>query len=194
MASSSSLQVLTPVSLCRNFNNNNNNNNNNKVVNFTIRGRLSKREEPPESKFMKELKRRGMNPTSILEDAKRKSVVDGEHEEDMKLNEDFKRNAILTDIEKNLSNQRQRSMALNSEGLEGLVPRAKLLLRLGGTFFLAFWPLIAGTVAFTSALYLYFGAAFIHDGSDSPVSPPQYIDPYTLLEEERITRIIPRVD
>jgi len=36
---------------------------------------------------------------------------------------------------------------------QGLVPRAKLLLTLGGTFFLAFGPLILITVAFFSALY-----------------------------------------
>lgn len=36
---------------------------------------------------------------------------------------------------------------------QGLVPRAKLLLTLGGTFFLAFWPLIIVTVGLTLALY-----------------------------------------
>lgn len=38
--------------------------------------------------------------------------------------------------------QLDRSRALNSEGLEGLIPRASLLLRTGGTFFLAFLPFI----------------------------------------------------
>ena len=36
---------------------------------------------------------------------------------------------------------------------QGLIPRAKLLLTLGGTFFLGFWPLILITVAFFSSLY-----------------------------------------
>ncbi|GMJ00580.1 hypothetical protein like AT1G50020 [Hibiscus trionum] len=142
-------------------------------------------EEPPESLFMKELKRRGMTPTSLLEDANY-----GLNEE-MKTGEEMAsfstRNAVSTDYDKTLSNQRQRSMELNSEGLEGLVPRAKLLLTLGGTFFLGFWPLILSTIAFFSALYLYFGSSFIHDGSEAPVSLPQYIDPYALLEDERIS-------
>uniref|UniRef100_M1CF12 Tubulin alpha-6 chain n=1 Tax=Solanum tuberosum TaxID=4113 RepID=M1CF12_SOLTU len=38
--------------------------------------------------------------------------------------------------------------------LQGLIPRAKLLLTLGGTFFLAFWPLILVTIAAFLALYL----------------------------------------
>ncbi|KAJ0009694.1 hypothetical protein Pint_33625 [Pistacia integerrima] len=152
-------------------------------------------EEPPESLFMKELKRRGMTPTSLLEDTKRTDYgLDGE----TKLREEersfSKRNAVSAKLDKSLSNQRERSMALNSEGLEGLIPRAKLLLTLGGTFFLGFWPLILITVASFSALYLYFGPTFVHDGSQTPISPPQYVDPYALLEDERISQIAPRVN
>ncbi|KAL6347564.1 hypothetical protein AAG906_026089 [Vitis piasezkii] len=151
-------------------------------------------EEPPESLFMKELKRRGMTPTSLLEDSKRGAYG---LEEEIKLEEDIgfsKRNAYSTDFEANLSNQRERSMALNSEGLEGLIPRAKLLLTIGGTFFLGFGPLILITVAFFCALYFYFGPTFVHDGSKTPIMPPQYIDPYELLEDERISQIAPRVN
>ncbi|KAL0356946.1 UNVERIFIED_CONTAM: hypothetical protein Scaly_1380300 [Sesamum calycinum] len=75
--------------------------------------------------------------------------------------------------------------------IKGLIPRAKLLLTLGGTFFLGFWPLILVTVASFSALYLYFGPEFVHDGSKAPISPPQYVDPYALLEEERIYKTAP---
>ncbi|XP_057464904.1 uncharacterized protein LOC130754681 isoform X1 [Actinidia eriantha] len=149
-------------------------------------------EEPPESLFMKELRKRGMNPTSLLEESKKGVYADDE----TKLKEEggySKRNALTTDYEKSLSDQRERSMALNSEGLEGLIPRAKLLLSLGGTFFLAFWPLILITVAFFSALFLYLGPSFVHGASKTPITPPQYIDPYTLLEEERITRPVPRI-
>ncbi|MBA0619767.1 hypothetical protein Godav_005574 [Gossypium davidsonii] len=152
-------------------------------------------EEPPESLFMKELKRRGMTPTSLLEDAKRSNY---ELNEDMKIGKEMgsstTRNAVSTEYEKSLSNQRERSMELNSEGLEGLVPRAKLLLTLGGTFFLAFWPLILLTIAFFSALYLYFGPSFIHNGNKTSVSLPQYIDPYELLEDERISETAPRLN
>ncbi|XP_044490900.1 uncharacterized protein LOC123214938 [Mangifera indica] len=152
-------------------------------------------EEPPESLFIKELKRRGMTPTSLLEDTKR---IDYGLNEETKLREGdrsfSKRNTVSAELDKSLSNQRERSMALNSEGLEGLIPRAKLLLRLGGTFFLGFWPLILITVASFSALYLYFGPTFVHDGTETPISPPQYVDPYALLEDERISQIAPRIN
>ncbi|XP_057977039.1 uncharacterized protein LOC131164090 [Malania oleifera] len=149
-------------------------------------------EEPPESLFMKELRRRGMTPTSLLEDNNR-SIY--ELDEEMKLIEDeegfSKRNSVSADFEKGVFNQRDRSMALNSEGLEGLIPRAKLLLTIGGTFFFGFWPLILIAVTFFSALYLYFGQALVHDASTMPIVPPQYFDPYTLLEDERISQTAP---
>ncbi|KAJ6385562.1 hypothetical protein OIU77_028696 [Salix suchowensis] len=149
-------------------------------------------EEPTESLFMKELKRRGMNPTSLLEETNRGNYG---VEDEMKIGEEdrgfSKRNSVSTELDKSLSNQRERSMALNSEGLEGLIPRAKLLLTLGGTFFLGFWPLILITVALFSCLYFYFGPSFIHDGSNASISPPPYIDPYELLEDERISQIAP---
>ncbi|XP_043713842.1 uncharacterized protein LOC122662312 isoform X1 [Telopea speciosissima] len=155
----------------------------------------SNSDEPPESLFMKELRRRGMTPTSLLEDSNRSSYG---LDEEIKLEEDSrgfsKRNAVLPDFEKSLSNQRERSMALNSEGLEGLIPRAKLLLTIGGTFFLGFWPLILVTVAFFSALYLYFGPSFVQDASKTPTSPPPYIDPYALLEDERMLKSAPHVN
>jgi hypothetical protein len=143
---------------------------------------------------MKELRRRGMTPTSLLEETKRSNNgLDNE----INLKEGDRgfsnRNAVSTEIEKSLSNQRERSMALNSEGLEGLFPRAKLLLTIGGTFFFGFWPLILITIALFSALYLYFGPTFVHDGSRTPISPPQYIDPFALLEDERISQNAPRV-
>ncbi|KAK9134162.1 hypothetical protein Syun_013492 [Stephania yunnanensis] len=149
-------------------------------------------DEPPESLFMKELKRRGMNPTSLLDDRNRK-VLDGE----LNFKEDdrgsLNRNTVSTEVEKNLYNQRERSMALNSEGLEGLIPRARLLLTLGGTFFLAFWPLILITVAFFSALYFYFGPSFVHDATKMSISAPPYIDPYQLMEDERLSQTAPLV-
>ncbi|XP_068657623.1 uncharacterized protein [Aristolochia californica] len=152
-------------------------------------------EEPPESLFMKELRRRGMTPT-LLEDSNRSLY--GLPEDELKVKEDDrsipKRNGVISaDFEKSLSNQRERSVALNSEGLEGLIPRAKLLLTIGGTFFLGFWPLILVTVAFFAALYLYFGPSFIHDGSNMPVSPPTYIDRYKLPEDERLSESAPMI-
>lgn len=66
---------------------------------------------------MKELRKRGMTPTSLLEESNR-SYVDDEirfKEEDGGFSN---RNAVSTDLEKSLLNQRERSMSLNSEGLE----------------------------------------------------------------------------
>ncbi|CAN0920870.1 hypothetical protein LINGRAHAP2_LOCUS32309 [Linum grandiflorum] len=152
-------------------------------------------DEPPESLFMKELRRRGMTPTSLLEETKTGAGFGVDDDDVMKLGDGdrvgSKRNAVQTEIDKSLSNQRERSMALNSEGLEGLIPRARVLLTTGGTFFLGFGPLILVTVGVFSALYLIFGSSFVHDGSATPVSPPPYIDPYALLEEERISAIAP---
>ncbi|KAG9440004.1 hypothetical protein H6P81_020169 [Aristolochia fimbriata] len=151
-------------------------------------------EEPPESLFMKELRRRGMTPT-LLEDSNRSLY--GITEDELKVEEDKsipKRNGVISaNLEKSLSNQRERSMALNSEGLEGLIPRTKLLLTIGGTFFLGFWPLILVTVALFAALYIYFGPSFVHDGSNMPSSPPTYIDPYKLLEDERLSQPAPTI-
>ncbi|XP_043713843.1 uncharacterized protein LOC122662312 isoform X2 [Telopea speciosissima] len=119
----------------------------------------SNSDEPPESLFMKELRRRGMTPTSLLEDSNRSSYG---LDEEIKLEEDSrgfsKRNAVLPDFEKSLSNQRERSMALNSEGLE------------------------------------YFGPSFVQDASKTPTSPPPYIDPYALLEDERMLKSAPHVN
>ncbi|KAJ8572438.1 hypothetical protein K7X08_008949 [Anisodus acutangulus] len=151
-------------------------------------------EEPPESLFMKELKRRGMTPTSLLKETNTNIKEDektNSREEDGGF---YRRNALSTDSGRNLTNQREQSMALNSEGLEGLIPRAKLLLTLGGTFFLAFWPLILVTIAAFSALYLYFGPSFVHFASNRSTDPPPYIDPYVLLEEERISQTTPRLN
>lgn len=66
---------------------------------------------------MKELKRRGMTPTSLLEESRSTSKDENfiYKEEDGGFSN---RNAVSTDLEKSLSNQRERSMALNSEGLE----------------------------------------------------------------------------
>lgn len=71
-------------------------------------------EEPPESLFMKELRRRGMSPTSLLEETNT-SDYGGEG---IAFSQ---RNAVSTELEKSLFNQRERSMMLNSEGLEVLI-------------------------------------------------------------------------
>jgi hypothetical protein len=49
--------------------------------------------------------------------------------------------------------QLDRSRQLNSEGLEGLIPRARVLLQVGVTFFLGFLPFIAVVGGLFGALY-----------------------------------------
>lgn len=74
-------------------------------------------EEPPESLFMKELKRRGITPTSLLDESWTASIND-----EIRYNEEdgsfSTRKTVSTDLDKSLFNQREQSMALNSEGLE----------------------------------------------------------------------------
>ncbi|MCL7045361.1 hypothetical protein MKW94_012418 [Papaver nudicaule] len=158
-------------------------------------GETNKGEEPTESLFMKELRRRGMKPTSLIEESAKKSLYEAVEETTQKEDErGFLKSSVSTDFEiGRLANQRQTSMALNSEGLEGLIPRAKLLLTLGATFFLGFWPLILGTVVIFGGLYFYFGPSFIHDATMRSSSPPPYIDPYVLLEEDRLSKIAQNV-
>ena len=53
-----------------------------------------------------------------------------------------------------LTPQLDRSRALNSEGLEGLIPRATLLIQTGGSFFLAFLPfMLIASILFTILFY-----------------------------------------
>nr|XP_009411332.1 PREDICTED: uncharacterized protein LOC103993105 [Musa acuminata subsp. malaccensis] len=164
-------------------------------------GGESNGDERPESLFMKELKRRGINPTSLLEEGDGGgSIGSMESEEESRGGRDerigrTKRNGVASaELDTAVSNQRERSMLLNSEGLEGLIPRAKLLLTIGGTFFLGFWPLILITLGLFLALYIYLGPSFVHDASKVPVLPPPYIDPYTLLEDERLSQVTPHVN
>lgn len=49
--------------------------------------------------------------------------------------------------------QLDKGRALSSEGLEGLIPRARILLQLGVTFFLGFLPFIAVVGGLFGALY-----------------------------------------
>jgi hypothetical protein len=73
---------------------------------------------------------------------------------------------------------------------QGLVPRAKELLKLGFSFFLSFGPLILGIAVLSGALYFAFGDQFIHGGRTS-MGPPPYIDPYELLAEPTVDPQIP---
>ena len=73
---------------------------------------------------------------------------------------------------------------------QGLIPRAKELLKLGSSFFLAFGPLILGIGGLAAALYLTFGEHFVHGGRTG-MSPPPYVDPYELLGEPTVDPVVP---
>jgi len=149
----------------------------------------------PETLFMRELRKRGLTSTPTTDDGSDSGMLGtgtktkgGESEDDAggRGSDPFAASAKLppkwTD-ERDKSNQRERSMDLNSEGLDGLIPRGLELIKLGGTFWLTFWPLILATISTFIACYLYFGATFVHNGNGISGRPP-YVDPFQLLEEE----------
>ncbi|XP_042443143.1 uncharacterized protein LOC122028179 [Zingiber officinale] len=163
-------------------------------------GGESKGDVQPESLFMKELKRRGLDPATLLEEGDGgASIGPLESKEESSGGEgnggSTKRNGVASaELEKKLSDQRELSMSLNSEGLEGLIPRAKVLLTIGGTFFLGFGPVILVIFALFLALYIYLGPSFVHDASSrAPVSSPPHVDPYALLEEESLSQVAPNL-
>lgn len=89
------------------------------------------------------------------------------------------------------TDQLERSRKLNSEGLEGLIPRASALAQLGLSFFLAFGPFIVAVILASAAIYAVFGDNFVHGGRPSTsFSPPQY-DPLELLNEPTVDPMIP---
>lgn len=81
--------------------------------------------------------------------------------------------------------QRERSLALVTEGLEGLIPRASQLLKLGGSVFLAFLPFMAAFSALFTLVYVVFGDSFLHGGV-AGAGPPPYVDPERLLSETTV--------
>ncbi|XP_064990658.1 uncharacterized protein LOC135628121 isoform X2 [Musa acuminata AAA Group] len=85
-------------------------------------------EEPPESLFMKELRRRGMTPTSLLEDSERGARGRGQREMEAKEDsgnggggrrERGSRNGVASvELEKGMTRPKELFMSVNSEGLE----------------------------------------------------------------------------
>lgn len=135
-------------------------------------------EERPETLFMRELAKR----KKLGQDVGMKETDTKTKEEETEGSKAF--SMPKSTDERDTSDQRKRSMALNSEGLDGLIPRGQELVKLGGTFWVTFWPLIVGTLVLFLASYLYFGPAFLHSGTR--INPPPYIDPYQLLDSEQL--------
>jgi hypothetical protein len=85
--------------------------------------------------------------------------------------------------------QRERSMRLVSEGLDGLLPRARELLLLGGSVFLGFLPaMLIFSLVFTG-IFSVFGDNFVHGGRQGAL--PTYVDPEQLLAEPTVDRFVP---
>lgn len=97
-----------------------------------------------------------------------------------------------------LDGQRERTLGFVNDGLEGLIPRGKLLLQLGGGLFLAFLPFMATfSVLFTVIFYAFPEGTFLHGGRpqgmiyDRPEDNPKYMDPASLLSEQTVDPYIP---
>jgi hypothetical protein len=75
------------------------------------------------------------------------------------------------------------SRSLSSEGLSGLIPRARALLTLGLSFSGAFAGLAALAAAAFIALAAAVGPSFVHGGREG-AGPPPYVDPFQLLRAE----------
>ncbi|KAK9800722.1 hypothetical protein WJX73_000309 [Symbiochloris irregularis] len=134
--------------------------------------------ESPEALFRKELERRGLSGSSRDRDEDRPSSSAPPRQKDQGLASP-----------KMSADQLEKPRALNSEGIEGLIPRLTELAKLGLTFFLAFGPLILVTLTLFGGLYSLFGDDFIHGGRTSRSIP--YVDPQELLNEPTIDPTIP---
>lgn len=73
--------------------------------------------------------------------------------------------------------------------LQGFIPRAVELLKLGGVFFLGFAPFILAVSLAFGGIYLVFGEAFVHGGS--PTTSIPYYDPDLLLAEPTADPMVP---
>jgi hypothetical protein len=137
-------------------------------------------ENSAETAFQRELRRRGLRPDGTKDP-------------------DFKGPKIATEEGRTgkpdppppfakTPDQLEKSRLLNSEGLEGLLPRAGELVKLGTTFFLAFWPLVLTAIVLFGGAYAVFGSSFVHGGEKTETGAPRYIDPYQLLAQDEVMR------
>lgn len=92
--------------------------------------------------------------------------------------------------ERDRDGQRERSIAMVNEGLEGLLPRASQLVQLGASVFLAFAPFILAISLLFSGIYFVFGDSFVH-GGEAGRGLPAYIDAEALLAEPTVDPRIP---
>ena len=89
--------------------------------------------------FKKELARRNINSVDDIKDKPSTKTRTG--------------STPPPQFQNDMQGQLERSRQLNSEGLEGLIPRATELAKLGLSFFLAFGPFIIAVVLASAAIY-----------------------------------------
>lgn len=142
-----------------------------------------------ESMFAEEIKRRGLDSVDMA-DIGRDSKGAATSTSTSKSPFQSATKTRTADTNVSGGDQRQRSIALVNEGLEGLIPRASELLKLGGSVFLAFVPFILAISLAFGGIYALFGEHFVH-GGDSSYSRPAYLDPETLLSEPTVDPYIP---
>jgi len=149
-----------------------------------------------ESLFAKELKRRGLSPSSSVDldsdiAAREAAGPSAETSAKSPFQSATKTSARTTQESlPSIQGQRERSFALVNEGLEGLIPRATELLKLGGSVFLAFVPFILAISLLFGGIYMVMGDHFVH-GGDANSGPPAYVDPNTLLGEPTVDPYVP---
>lgn len=138
--------------------------------------------ESPESLFAKELNRRGIDKSKL-----------GNAEDRQGQPSSSKGPSPAPQFAQNREEggQLQRSRKLNSEGLEGLIPRVSSLAQLGGSIFLAFLPAVAVISLLFSAIYFVYGQDFVHGGDHRRSAPPPYLDPFDLLDAPTVDPTIP---
>eukprot|EP00271_Cylindrocystis_brebissonii_P008833 TRINITY_DN23341_c0_g1_i1.p1 TRINITY_DN23341_c0_g1~~TRINITY_DN23341_c0_g1_i1.p1 ORF type:complete len:274 (-),score=36.95 TRINITY_DN23341_c0_g1_i1:485-1306(-) len=148
-----------------------------------------------ESLFMKELRRRGMSRTSEKAGTGKSKggEAGGSSSSSSSGGSGWDSNVkspprFTADRAGGDPGQLEKTRLLNSEGLEGFPTRAWELIRLGGLFPLYFWPLGLAAIAAFVSMYLYFGTSFVHSGQKyrTPSGAPPYVEPYELLESERL--------
>lgn len=138
--------------------------------------------ESPESLFQKELNRRGIAGSS-LDTAEDRQGHPNSSKDPSPAPRFAERNSE--------GGQLARSRQLNSEGLEGLIPRVIQLARLGGAFFLAFLPAVLVISLLFSGIYFVYGQDFIHGGDHLRSAPPPYLDPFDLLDAPTVDPMVP---
>ena len=131
------------------------------VYNFLVQQRNHGAEV--ESLFAKELAKRGIDSASVDEDTS-SAKPPARSSPPPQL---AQQKAAPSEIP-----QLERSRALAREGLEGLIPRATELIRLGGGFFLAFVPFILLVSALFTGLYYVRSPGVFSTQWPSQLTPP----------------------